>query len=163
MVWSGTLRVEPEEPKHVADKALCLAQGELEDQPQHQHQLDRQIRVTGLAAWCRPPCRLPAGERCLVQPERQVAPAAKAGIVLRPVPYPILRPRDVVPAGQVVLERQRMSLLVSKAVCLLRPSPARQPPCTNASRLTTRSTTSFISAAITSPPPSFEPPGPKLT
>ena len=60
--------LEPEEPKHAADKALCLAQRELEDQPQHQHQLDRQIRVAGLAAWCRPPCRLPAAERRLVQP-----------------------------------------------------------------------------------------------
>lgn len=98
--------LEPEQPEHAADKTLGLAQGEMEHQPQGQHQLDRQVRVTGLAAWCRPSCRLPPSDRRLIQPERQIAPTAKAGIVCGPVPNPVLRPQDAVTASSVVLERQ---------------------------------------------------------
>src|SRR4051812_40115242 len=98
--------LDPEQPEHAADEALGLAQGKVEDQPQRQHQLDRQVRVAGLAAWGRPRRCLPAGDRRLVQPERQVAPTAKAGIVRGPVADPILRPRNAVTAGSIVLERQ---------------------------------------------------------
>lgn len=55
--------LEPEQAERAADEALGLAQGEPEDQPEHQHQLDRQVRIAGLAARRRPPCRLPAPPR----------------------------------------------------------------------------------------------------
>ena len=52
VVWNAEL--DPEQPARAADEALGLAQGELEGQPQRQHQLDRQVRGAGLAARRRP-------------------------------------------------------------------------------------------------------------
>ena len=37
----GHGEIESEQPEHAADKALDLAQGEAEDQPEHQDELDR--------------------------------------------------------------------------------------------------------------------------
>jgi hypothetical protein len=68
----GDAQLLPEQPEHARGEALGLAQGEVEDEPQHQHQLNRRVRVPGLAARCGPPRRLPSGDGGFVQPEGQV-------------------------------------------------------------------------------------------
>src|SRR5918993_697220 len=42
--------IKPEKPEHAADEPFSLAQGQVEDEPQGQHQLDCQVRVAGLSA-----------------------------------------------------------------------------------------------------------------
>ena len=81
---SGVVRneqIEPEQPEGAARESLGLPQGQVKDEPQRQHQLDRQIRVASLAAGRRPPGRLPAGNRPFVDPQGQVAAS------LRPASY----------------------------------------------------------------------------
>src|SRR5918995_1245087 len=46
--------IKPEKPEHAAGEALSLAQGQVEDEPQRQNQLDRQVRIKRLSAWCGP-------------------------------------------------------------------------------------------------------------
>jgi hypothetical protein len=94
-----------EQPEHAGGEALGLAQGEVEDEPQRQHQLDGHVRVPGLAAGRGPARGLPSGQGGLVQPERQVAAPPQPGLVLAPVPDPVAGLRDAVAAGGVVLER----------------------------------------------------------
>src|SRR3712207_7033428 len=81
----GDAQLLPEQPKYARGEALGLAQGEVEDEPQHQHQLDRRIRVPGLAAGRAPPWRLPPGDGGLVEPERQITAPLQASLVGRPV------------------------------------------------------------------------------
>jgi hypothetical protein len=49
-----------------AQRQIGLAQGKVEDEPEHQHQLDRRIRVPGLAAGRRRPWRLPPSDGSLI-------------------------------------------------------------------------------------------------
>jgi hypothetical protein len=66
----GNREIKPEQAEHAVGEALSLAQGQVEDKPQGQHQLDRQVRVAGLTAWCGPPWSLPFSDGGLVEPER---------------------------------------------------------------------------------------------
>src|SRR3954453_9897548 len=95
----------PEQPKYTRSEALGLAQGKVEDKPEHQHQLDRRVRVPGLTAGRGPPRRLPACDGGLVQPECQVAAPLQTSLVSRPVLDPIAGLRDAVTARGIVLER----------------------------------------------------------
>ena len=79
-------QASPRQPGAVArdlTEPLGLAQGELEDQPEHQHQLDRQIRVAGLAAWvvrrgaCQP--AIAASSSQSVRSPRRRRPASYCG------------------------------------------------------------------------------------
>ncbi len=74
---------------HAAGERLGLAQRQREDEPHGRHQLDREVGAAGLPARRGPARCLPAGERCIVDPERQVAAP----------------PRDTMTSGSVVLER----------------------------------------------------------
>src|SRR3954449_7211085 len=77
----------------------------MEDKPEHQHQLDRRIRVPSLAAGRGPPWRLPSSQGGLVQPEGQVTAPLQASLVDRPVLDAIAGLRDAVTARGIVLER----------------------------------------------------------
>src|SRR3954447_24265505 len=96
----------PEQPKDARGEAFGLAQGKVEDKPEHQHQLDRGVRIPGLTARRGPPRRLPTGDGGLVQPECQVAAPLQTSLVSRPVLDPIAGLRDAVTARGIVLERQ---------------------------------------------------------
>ena len=37
----GDGEIKPEQPQHAADESLSLPQGEMEDEPEHQDELDR--------------------------------------------------------------------------------------------------------------------------
>ena len=39
----GDGEIKPEQPQHAADESLSLPQGEMEDEPEHQDELDRWI------------------------------------------------------------------------------------------------------------------------
>jgi len=103
VIRDGQLKAEQGE--HAAAERLGLSQGQVEDEPQGQHQLDRQVGVAGLPARCAPARCLPAGNGRLVEPERQVTAPPQPGLIRRPVRDPVAPLRDVVPAGGVVLER----------------------------------------------------------
>src|SRR3954470_22167464 len=77
----------------------------MEDKPEHQHQLDRRIRVPGLTAGRSPPRCLPLGEGGLIQPEGQVTAPLQASFVGRPVLDPIAGLRDAVTASGIVFKR----------------------------------------------------------
>ena len=72
-------QIEPEQAQHAAAERLGLAQGEVEDEPQRQHQFDRKIGVSWPAR--RRPARcLPACKGCLssqnVRSPRRRSPAS---------------------------------------------------------------------------------------
>src|SRR3954453_5952342 len=95
----------PEQPKYARGEAFGLAQGKVEDKPEHQHHFDRGVRIPGLTAGRGPPRRLPAGDGGLVQPECQVAAPLQTSLVSRPVLDLIAGLRDAVTARGIVLER----------------------------------------------------------
>src|SRR3954453_20743642 len=95
----------PEQLKYARGEAFGLAQGKVEDKPEHQHQFDRGVRIPGLTARRGPPRRLPTDEGGLVQPECQVAASLQTSLVSRPVLDPIAGLRDAVTARGIVLER----------------------------------------------------------
>ena len=92
----------PEQAQHAGRERRRLAQGEVEDEAQRQHHLDRQVRVEGLTAWCRPSRRVPPGQGRLIQPEGQVTTPPQPGFVCGPVLDAVARFRDAVAAGGVV-------------------------------------------------------------
>jgi hypothetical protein len=77
----GHAQFLPEQPQHARGESLSLAQGEVEDEPQHQHQLARRVRVPRLAARCGSPWRLPPSDGGLVKPEGQVTTPLQASFV----------------------------------------------------------------------------------
>ena len=103
MIRDGQL--EAEQAQHAAAERFGLAQGQVEDEPQDQHQLDCQVGVAWLSARRSPARRLPASECCLVKPERQVTAPLQPGLVGGPVRHPETLLRDAVTADGVVLER----------------------------------------------------------
>jgi hypothetical protein len=97
-------QLEAEQTQHAAAERLGLAQGQVEDEPQGQHQLDRQVGVAGLSARCGPARCLPASKGRLVEPERQVTAPPQPGLVGGPVRHSLALLRDAVTAGGVVFE-----------------------------------------------------------
>ena len=130
MVGDG--EIEPEKPQHAADEPLGLSQREMEDEPEHEHELDREIRVAPLPARRGPARRLPLGNRGLVQPEREIATPLQPSLVGRPVLDAVPGPRDAMAAGMVMLEGQGLTASRWRAAPLLRSGPSGQPRCTNA-------------------------------
>lgn len=128
----GNGEIEPEQPQHAADEALGLAQGQMEDEPQHQHELDRQIRIAPLPARRGSPGRLPSGDRGIVQPQREVATTLQPTLVGRPVLDAVPSPRNAVATSAVGLERQGFSSRVGGAASRRPSPPLSQPRCTNA-------------------------------
>src|SRR3954464_9784621 len=101
----GNAQFLPEQPKYARGEALGLAQGKVENKPEHQHQLDRSVRVPGLTAGRGPPWRLPPSEGGFVQPEGQVTAPLQASFVSRPILDPIAGLRDAVTASGIVFKR----------------------------------------------------------
>ena len=104
VVWSGMNRSSPSSRKTLPAKASACRRAKVKDEPQRQHQLDRQIRVASLAAGRRPPGRLPAGDRPFVDPQGQVAASLEAGFVLRPILSTVAGQRNAMTAGSIKLE-----------------------------------------------------------
>src|SRR5215211_1847863 len=77
----------------------------MKDEPQHQHQLDRRVRVPGLATGRGSPRWLPSSQDLLIEPERQVATSLQPSFIGWPVLDPVAGLRDAVAAGGMVLER----------------------------------------------------------
>ena len=100
-------QVKPEQAQHAAGQTCCLSQGQAKDEPQAQHRLDRQVGVARLTARCAPARCTPAGQRCVVHPERQVAAAPQPCFVGLPVPDAVTSARDAVATGSVVFVRHR--------------------------------------------------------
>ena len=96
----------------------------MEDKPEHQHQLDRRVRVPGLAAGRGPPRRLPSSQGGLVQPEGQVAAPLQASLIGGPVLDPIAGLRDAVTANGIVLERHARDRNGSAAAGPPTPAPS---------------------------------------
>jgi len=97
----------------------------MEDKPEHQDELDRQIRIASLPARGGPAWRLPPGNRPLVQPEREIASPLQPSLVGRPVLDAILSPRNVVTAAAVMFERQGVGSPVGGPASLLPRLPIR--------------------------------------
>ena len=119
-------QIEAEQVEDRADQPFGLTQRQAEAGTQHQCHRDRQSRIVRLAAprgaWRRPT----ACDGLLGEPDREAAAPAQGGVILGPVGYPPLRPRDMMTAPALDLcgmakgpERpeQRRSL------------PCRLPPC----------------------------------
>jgi hypothetical protein len=121
----GNLQLLPEQPGHVRGEALSLMQDKVEDEPQHQHQFDRRVRIPGLAAGRGSPRRLLPRNGSLIEPERQVTKPPQPGFVDRPVLDPIAGLRNAMTAGSIVLERHARERNGSTAPWPARPS-ARQ-------------------------------------
>ncbi len=101
----GHSQIGPEQGEYAATERLGLAQGQVEDEPQGQHQLDRRVGVSRLPTRRGPARGLPAGKGCLVEPERQVAASPQPSFIGRPVRHPPALLRDAVTASGIVLER----------------------------------------------------------
>src|SRR5665811_2274759 len=100
----------------------------MEDHADRQSGFDRDVRVRTLAAGLAAG-RSPPGIECLIrQPDGHVATTPKAGLVLRPIPYPILRLRVLVLASLRILHRWRLRV---RGFSFQR--NLDQEPCTNAS------------------------------
>ncbi len=61
--------IKAEQAEHAGNEPFSLAQAQVEDEPQDQHQLDCQVRIERLSARCGPPWSLPSGDGRLVEPE----------------------------------------------------------------------------------------------
>ena len=90
----------PEQPKYARGEALGLAQGKVEDTPEHQHQLDCRVEYR---AWF---TVVPATEQGRVRPVRgsghRTAPGQPRS---RPILDPMVGLQDAVTARGLVLER----------------------------------------------------------
>ena len=94
-----------EQAQHAPGERLGLAKRKMEDEPQGQHQLDRQVRVERLPAGRCPPRGPPSRQRRLVEPEGHIPAPLETGLVGRPIRDPITRLRNAMTARGVVLER----------------------------------------------------------
>jgi hypothetical protein len=124
-------QVSSEQPEHARGEALGLAEREAADEPQRQHQLDRRVRVPGLATRRGPPWGLPSGHVGLVQPECQVAAPLQPGLVLAPVPDAVAGPRDAAATGGAWCLKG-MSESVTAQPLMDDPARVPAPRCTNA-------------------------------
>src|SRR5680860_265852 len=99
----------------------------MEDHADRQRGLDRDVRVSTLAAGLAASRSTPGIERLIRKPDGHVATTPKAGLVLRPIPYPILKLRLLVLASLRILHRWRLRV---RGFSLQR--NLDQEPCTNA-------------------------------
>ena len=91
--------------QHAAAERLGLPQGQVEHEPQGKHEFDGQLAIQRLPAETAPfRCR-PAGQRRLVQPQRQVAASPQSGLIGWPVGNAVAGARNAMAASGVVLER----------------------------------------------------------
>ena len=91
VVWSGALRVEAHQAEQRVQEPLGLAERQAEDDPQRQRGPDREVRVPPLASAKTVLRWYPRGNCSLAQPDRDVAAAPEATLVLPPVPDSVLR------------------------------------------------------------------------
>ena len=109
-----------EQLQNAAGEPFHLPQGQVEHEPQGEHQLDRQLRVARLPARRAAARCLPSCQRRLVHPDRQVTPPAQPRFVGRPAAEqrsqrardPMSGLRDVMAARGVVLERHDRNIPV---------------------------------------------------
>jgi hypothetical protein len=87
----GNSQPEPEQLQQAAGERLGLTKREVEDEPQGQHQLDRQVRVERLPTGCRPTRGPPSRQHRLVEPESYIPALLQTGLVGRPVRHPVAR------------------------------------------------------------------------
>ena len=80
------LEVEAHQAEQRVQETLGLAKRQVEDDPQRQRGQDREVRVPPLASAETVLRRCPRGDRLLAQPDRDVAAAPEAPLVLPPVP-----------------------------------------------------------------------------
>src|SRR5215217_7262894 len=106
----------------------------MEDKPEHQHQLDRRVRVPGLTARRDPPWCLPPSEDGFVQAEGQVTAPLQANFVGRPILDPIAGLRDAVTARGIVLERHARDRNGSAAAGPPAPAPGASATSTTAKK-----------------------------
>src|SRR5215208_4936573 len=88
----GNREIQPKQPEHTSGEALSLAQGQVEDEPQRQNQLDRQVRIERLSAWCGPSRCVPSSNGGLLEPKCQVASALQPCLILSSVPDAVAGP-----------------------------------------------------------------------
>ena len=81
---------QAKQAQRAADERLSLTHGQVEDDPQGQRQLDRQVGTAGLSTRRGPARCLPASECCIAEPGRQVAASPQPGLVGWPVRHPHL-------------------------------------------------------------------------
>ena len=89
-MWSGALRLRPIKRSSESRKPLGLAERQAEDDPQRQRGPDREVRVPPLASAKTVLRWYPRGNCILAQPDRDVAAAPEATLVLPPVPDSVL-------------------------------------------------------------------------
>ena len=90
-MWSGALRLRPIKREQRVQEPLGLAERQAEDDPQGQRGPDREVRVPPLASAKTVLRWYPRGNCILAQPDRDVAAAPEATLVLPPVPDSVLR------------------------------------------------------------------------
>ena len=84
------LEVEAHQAEQRVQEPLGLAERQAEDDTQRQRGPDREVRVPPLASPETVLRRYPRGDRLLAQPDRDVAAAPEATLVLPPVPDSVL-------------------------------------------------------------------------
>ena len=96
--------IKTEQPENLADQTLRPTQREPEHRSQRQGCLDRQGRIVGLTAACRPRLSPPGCNGFLGEPDRETAPLTQAGVVLGPVCHPVPLPGDTMTASGIGFE-----------------------------------------------------------
>src|SRR3954454_8705991 len=100
----GYTQRQAEQADDGTDQPLGLPVGKAEHGAQGQRRQDRQRRIPGLPAPGGARLRRPRFDRLSGEPDRQAPALAEAGVVLAPVRYLVLLPRDMVAAVLVQLE-----------------------------------------------------------
>src|SRR4051812_21692329 len=110
------------------DQPLGLPVGEAEHGAQGQRRQDRQRRIPGLPTPGGARRRRPRFDRLSGEPDRQAPALAQAGVVLAPVRYLVLLPRDMVTAVLVQLEGHGGDSGGRRGGALPRPPASPHPP-----------------------------------
>ena len=87
----GGLESAAHQAKQRLQETLGLTKRQAEDDAQSQGGQDCQVRVPPLASAQTVLCGRPGGDRLLAQPDRDVAAAPEATLVILPVPDSVLR------------------------------------------------------------------------
>ena len=89
-------------------ESLGLAKRKMEDHADRQGRLDREVRIGALATGLAAGGSTPGFERVIREPDGQVATMLEAGLIFRPIPYPIPRLGVLVLAALRILHRGRL-------------------------------------------------------
>ena len=96
--------IQAQELEDRANQPFGLPQCQPEHRPERQGGSDCQGRIVGLTASCRAGFSPPSCNGFLGEPDRETAPLAQGGVVLRPTRYPVSLLGNAVTASSIGFE-----------------------------------------------------------